>query len=592
AEQFRDLTKLDANAVTQVAAEAWPLVRDADELHDALNSLVAVREDELDEWNPWLAELVAHRRAVRIVRAGGGAFYAAAENWPLLQTIYREATAEPSVQLPERLQRNWETPDAVVELVRGRIQHSGPTTADELASHLSLESLHIEAGLHALEGQGVVLRGQFTASDHESEQENTQFIDRRLLARIHRLTLSGLRKRIKPVEPADFIRYLVRYHRLNCEQHRGGPAGLREVVDMLQGFEASAGGWESQLIQTRVRGYDPAWLDNLFLSGELMWGRLRPPRRSEGDGPSMAMLTRTAPISLAFREDLPALLPAAREAYDGTLRGGAASAYDALSERGALFFTQLESLTDLLPSQLEEALRELATLGLVTSDSFAAVRAIIDKRRASGRRRRGRKANAATANAAGRWSQFPGELPPVERPDYLERWCAQLLLRYGVIFRELLIRESAAPPWRELVGVLRRRELRGQIRGGRFVSGVGGEQYATDEAVSRLRDARENHNPEEWVAISAADPLNLIGIVLPGPRIPSFHTGGLILRDGACIAAKTGNRIEFFENVKPADQFEMTRALHRGRRAAARKHLKKDVEDSARKIRSEARQLF
>ena len=592
AEQFRDLTKLDANAVTQVAAEAWPLVRDADELHDALNSLVAVREDELDEWKPWLAELVAHSRAVRIVRFGDGVIYAAAENWPLLQTIYREATAEPSVQLPERLQRNWETSDAVVELLRGRIQHGGPTTADELASHLSLESLHIEAGLHTLEGQGVVLRGQFTESDPESERGNTQFIDRRLLARIHRLTLSGLRKRIKPVEPADFIRYLVRYHRLNCEQHRGGPAGLREVVDMLQGFEASAGGWESQLIQTRVRGYDPAWLDNLFLSGELMWGRLRPPRRSEDDGPSMAVLTRTAPISLAFREDLPTLLPAAREAYDGTLRGGAASAYDALRERGALFFTQLESLTDLLPSQLEESLRELATLGLVTSDSFAAVRAIIDKRRASGRRRRGRKANAATANAAGRWSQFPGELPPVERPDYLERWCEQLLLRYGVIFRELLIRESAAPPWRELVRVLRRRELRGQVRGGRFVSGVGGEQYATDEAVSRLRDARENHNPDEWVAISAADPLNLIGIVLPGPRIPSFHTGGLILRDGACIAAKTGNRIEFFENVKPADQFEMTRALHRGRRAAARKHLKKDVEDSARKIRSEARQLF
>lgn len=172
------------------------------------------------------------------------------------------------------------------------------------------------------------------------------------------------------------------------------------------------------------------------------------------------------------------------------------------------------------------------------------------------------------------------------------RWCEQLFLRYGVIFRELLIRESAAPPWRELVGVLRRRKLREQVRGGRFVSGVGGEQYATDEAVSRLRDARENHNPDEWVAISAADPLNLIGIVLPGSRIPSFHTGGLILRDGACIAAKTGNRIEFFENVKPADQFEMTRALHRGRRAAAQKHLKKDVDDSARKIRSEARQLF
>jgi ATP-dependent Lhr-like helicase len=597
-EDMRDLTKLDPDAIDQVTAEAWPMVRDADELHDALKSLVAVRENELDDWKQWLAKLVAANRAVCVVRPNEPSLHAAAESLPLLQAIYSEATAELQIRLPERLQRKWESSDAIVELLRGRMQHTGPTTADELATHLGLESSLVEAGLIALEGQGVVLRGQFAERSLEipnpksqiSNPPDLQFIDRRLLARIHRLTLSGLRDRIKPVEPADFIRYLVRYHRLDGDQPRGGPAGLRDVVGMLQGFEASAGAWESQLIQARVRGYDSAWLDNLFLSGELVWGRLRPPRRGEDEAPSMAMLTRTAPISMALRDDIPALLSGDRTPYDGALRAGAAAAFESLQDRGALFFAQLQSLTDLLPSQLEESLRELAALGLITSDSFAAVRAIIDKRKASGRRRR--KPKTTAAGAAGRWSLFPGELPTVERQDHLERWCEQLLLRYGVLFRELLIRESAAPPWHELVRVLRRKELRGQIRGGRFVSGVGGEQYATDEAVGMLRDARENRNVDDWVAVSAADPLNLAGIVLPGPRVPSLHTGALILRDGRCIAAKTGNRIEFFEEVQPAEQFEMTRALHRGRRTTARKHLKQEADDSARKVHAETRQLF
>ncbi len=580
AEEFRDLTKLDPAAIAQVTAEAWPLVRDADELHDALKSLVAARGDETGDWRPWLDDLTESRRAVQIHTSDDLVLWAAAENRPLLEAVFSGAKVEPAVELPESLQRNWERTDAILELVRGRMQHCGPTTADDLAEQFHLETTTIGAALAALEAQGVVLRGQFTEAEANLKSEisnlkSVQWCDRRLLARIHRLTLTGLRQRIKPVEPVDFMRFLVRYHGLDRAKVRGGPAGLREVVTMLQGFETPAGAWESHLIQSRLGSYDAAWLDNLFLTGELVWGRLRPPRRGEADGPSMAMLTRMAPISLALRQDLPAMLPTDRAPYDGTLRAGAASVFDALQQRGALFFAQLQTATDLLPTQLEEALRELATLGLITSDSFAAIRAIIDKR--SGKARRGRhtkKTGAATAGATGRWSPFPGEIATVDRQDYLDRWCEQLLLRYGVVFRELLVRESAAPRWHELVGVFRRKELRGQIRGGRFVSGVGGEQYASDEAVAMLREVRDDQTLGPWVAISAADPLNLVGIVLPGDRIPALHTGSLILGAGRCVATKSGRGIVFHEEVTPAAQFEMTRALHRGHRLPPRSHVK------------------
>jgi ATP-dependent Lhr-like helicase len=597
AEEFRDLTKLDPAAIAQVTAEAWPLVRDADELHDALKSLVAVREDEIGDWRQWLDDLVAARRTVQVRTGDNVVLWAAAENRPLLQAVFPGASAAPAIELPASLQRNWERADAIAELVRGRMQHSGPTTADDLATHFRLEATAIDAALAALESQGVVLRGQFTGSTSNPKSEirnpkSVEWCDRRLLARIHRLTLTGLRQRIKPVEPVDFMLFLVRYHGLDRAKVRGGPAGLREVVAMLQGFETPAGAWESHLIQSRVGSYDAAWLDNLFLTGELVWGRLRPPRRGEADGPSMAMLTRMAPISLAFRQDLPALLPTDRSPYDGTLRAGAASVFDALQQRGALFFAQLQTATDLLPAQLEEALRELATLGLITSDSFAAIRAIIDKRQGKMRRGRRTKTGAATAGAAGRWSQFPGEIATVDRQDYLNRWCEQLLLRYGVVFRELLVRESAAPRWHELVGVFRRKELRGQVRGGRFVSGVGGEQYATDEAVALLRDVRDDRNLGAWVAITAADPLNLVGIVLPGDRIPALHTGSLILGAGRCVATKSGKRIVFHEEVKPAAQFEMTRALHRGHRLPPRTHIKATAKDSAPRTRYVTQQLF
>jgi ATP-dependent Lhr-like helicase len=281
----------------------------------------------------------------------------------------------------------------------------------------------------------------------------------------------------------------------------------------------------------------------------------------------MATLSRTMPLSLALREDLPWLLPPERIAADALVQGDARTVLAALQRRGALFFSELKTLSGLLTTQLEVALRDLAALGLVTSDAFAAVRSIVEsKPSVSNRRRPQRQVFRGLAAPIGRWSLFPGELPPPERRDYLERWCRQLLARYGVIFRDLLARESAAPRWWELVPVLRRLEMQGEIRGGRFVSGVGGEQYGSDSAIERLRAIRAAGPTGAWCVISAADPLNLIGILHPGNKLPATHKNAFILRDGVVIAMKEASQVDFLADLDLVTQAELRRALMLGKR--------------------------
>jgi ATP-dependent Lhr-like helicase len=580
AEDFRDLAKLDPQAIAQVAAEAWPVVRSADELHDALMSMVIIKEREAAEWTSWLDELVQDGRAARI-RRGPDSWWIAAERWPVIQAVYHDAVADPPIALPAELQTACNRSDGWVMLVRGRIQHSAPLTAAELAAVLELDVDHINSALEALEGQGVVMRGRFSdpVPKNHSSGSAPQWCDRRLLARIHRLTLQGLRRQIQPVEPADFLRFLIRHHHLGAERRWGGPVAAREAIAQLQGFELPAGAWEHAVLAARVADYDSSWLDHLFLSGEVMWGRLRPPRRDQDQGISMAAMTRSVPISLVLREDLPWLLPPERTTPDdsavsngssgsieGLLRSNARQVLDALTARGALFFQELKAAADLLPAHLEEALRELATLGLITSDAFAAVRAIVDGMRSTGNgRRRRRLAYPGVATPVGRWSRFPGPLRAPDRQQYLERWCHQLLRRYGVLFRDLLTRESAAPPWHELVAVLRRMELRGEVRGGRFVAHVAGEQFATEAAVAQLRQVRDQAD-DAWVVISAADPLNLIGIVSEGPRIAATHKNALALQRGHCVATKQAGQIEFFETLDQTTQLAIRRALNTNER--------------------------
>ncbi|MCE9525064.1 MAG: DEAD/DEAH box helicase [Planctomycetales bacterium] len=554
-EDFRDLAKLDPEAIAQVSQDAWPLIRDADELHDALLSLIVVFSDESAEWNSYFQELVKTGRAAEVTLASGKRGWIAAERWLLVQAVYPGIIAKPVPQLPPALQKEWEPAVGRLELVRGRILTSGPTTAANIAKRLLLEESQVEASLESLEGSGVVMRGRFTAAVQSNGEDKslTEWCERRLLARIHRLTLDGLRQKIQPVAPEVYLDYLTRQHGLHPASQKQGEAGLREVLLKLQGFELSAGVWEEKVLSARVAEYDPQWLDMLFMSGEAMWGRLRPPIRDEKDGPGMAALNRTMPIALLMRDDLAWLLPRERVKVDAFAGGKAQDVLGVLSARGALFYQELKGLTGLLPTELEDALRELAALGLVSSDTFAAVRYISKgaKKTVSRRLWPRKKALHSGTSPVGRWSRFPGETQPPENDEYLQRWCKQLLSRYGVVFRDCLTRENAAPPWFELVRVFRRMELRGEVRGGRFIARVAGEQFAQEAAVSQLRTLRDAPNDGQWSLLSAADPVNLSGIITDGPRIAAMHKNSLILQDGRCVAAKVAGRIEFFAEIEP-----------------------------------------
>ncbi len=577
-EDMRDLARLDPEAVAQVRTEAWPLVRSADELHDALLNLVTIDALELRGWQDWLHRLVGTGRATRVVRSGHGDLWIAAENWPILRAAFPEAEADPPVELPDALQRDVERTDAWIALVRGRIEHCGPATAARIGGFLGLDEHFACSALEALEGQGTVMRGNFTQPARdvnvalpEAEKpsgETVEWCDRRLLARIHRLTLHGLRQQIRPVEPRAFLDFLTRHHRLVPDSQWGGAVGVREAISQLQGFELPAGAWEARVLAARVSEYDAAWLDHLFLSGEVLWGRVTAPRRDD-QRPSMAALTRVVPISFWLREQLSTLIAPDRTPWSGRLRAGAQSVLDALTSRGALFPAELKSMTQLLPDHLDEAVRELAALGLITSDAFAAVRRIADGKRSSRSRRRGNSAHAVSA-PVGRWSLFPGSLPDVSRDEYLDAWCHQLLrCRYGVVFRDLLARETAAPRWPDLVATFRRLELRGAARGGRFVSGVAGEQYALPEAIDLLRQSRERiaaASDEPWIAISAADPVNLFGVLTDDPRVVATHRNALIIQAGRLIASRQAGQAEFHETVDQTTAWEMRRAMTLGRR--------------------------
>ena len=567
AEDVRDLAHLDPAAIAQVRADAWPIVRDADELHEALLTLVVIPQEDALIWQAFFDELVSRGRAASIC-VGQRTYWIAAESWPLVEAVYDDVVATPVISLPEALRKKIERTVGWIELVQGRMQVCGPATAVELADELALEPSNITAALEALEGQGIVLRGQFTARDSDSHSSSAiEWCDRRLLTRIHRLTLDGLRQKIKPVSPEDFMRFLLRRHRVSADSKWGGAVGVREAIAQMQGFEIPAGAWEARILAARCEDYDSQWLDHLFMAGEVAWGRLRSPKRDDTNQRSVAAMTRSMPISLAVREDLPWLLADTREASSAEVSSYGSEVLGALSERGALFFQELKGATKLLPGHIEDALRELSSLGLVTCDMFAAVRTIAGKQSAKrgGRRRLG---TSPVAAPAGRWSRFPGIVAEVTPEERLDHWCRLLLRRYGVVCRDLLTREAAAPPWHELVRMFRRLELRGEIRGGRFITGVAGEQFAEEAAIGELRAVREVGDDGSWLVLSAVDPLNLVGIVLPGSRVVANSNNALVLKDGRCIATKQTDRVEFVEAVPQDVESAMRRALQTGKREA------------------------
>ena len=587
---------LDSAAIEKVKQEAWPSATNADELHDALMLIGAMTLEEIrrtilaqnGDAEQFATELIAANRITRLFvpkhpndrgalecadmspllelataspsdggRGHAGAthnpaesFWIPAERLTMLRTIYSHAIVDPEISAPHSAPQTWEPADAIRELVRGRMEVSGPVTITDLANTLTLSRSEIEAALLALEAEGFVLRGKFHPQATEQE-----WCDRRLLARIHRLTIDRLRAEIQPVSAQDFYRFLFAWQHVDADHRVEGPEGLLSVLEQLDGCELALAAWESAVLSARVNDYDPEWLDRLCFSGRIGWGRLSAPQNPNARASAPL---RTSPIALYQRENLEDWLRLAPPISTIELSASARAIFDMLAANGARFFTELVRRTGLLPSQVEEALSQLAALGLVTSDSFDGLRALLvpsNKRptfsRNVGQRRR--KRNLASIEFAGRWSLLPrsngfadadghsnGAGP---RDAAIEKFARVLLRRYGVVFRRLIERESLSVNWYELGRIYRRWEARGELRGGYFVGGVSGEQFALPEAIGLLRSIRKAAPKNELITLSAADPLNLQGILTPGPRIAAFTSNRILSRDGLPIASLESKEI-------------------------------------------------
>jgi ATP-dependent Lhr-like helicase len=536
-EDARDLARLDPEAIVRVRDEARLAPRDAEELHDALLALVVLRPEAALE--PWLAELARDGRAA-VAETPAGPLWLAAECRPEVAALFPGGRFHPDPRLPEALAaRRPDADAAATAAVRGHLDLAGPTTRAELAAATGLPANAVELAAARLETEGFCLRGRF-----DEGLAGEQLCARRLLARIHAYTQERLRREIEPVSAQDFLRFLLRWQHAAPDSRREGRRGLLAVVEQLQGFEAAAGAWEESILPARVAGYRPEWLDSLCLSGEVVWGRLgvRAPAAAEDEaeaGRGGAVPSRATPLALAVREDMAWLLAAARGAERPLLPGPGAArdVLEALGRRGALFDAELAAATGRIPVEVEQGLWDLVARGLVTADGFSAVRALLASReRTSPRRthpRRGLRRGARGRLAGGgRWALLAEPERGAEREALAEAVAEQLVARWGVVFRDLLARETLAVPWRELQWALRRLEARGVLRGGRFVTGFTGEQYALPGAVEALRQTRRLERRGELVRLSGADPLNLVGILTPGPRVPAVRTQEVVYRDG------------------------------------------------------------
>jgi len=486
----QNLGVLDPAAIAQVAEESWPVVRDEHELHDALLTLILL--PPVEEWRQFYEALESGGRVSML-----GNYWVATERLDIAREVPEES--------------------AVLAVLRGWMDSIGPVTPAALANRLDLPLEAVDIGLAQLESEGLILRGHFASQE-------TEFCHRRILARIHRLTLGRLRKEIEPVTAADFMRFLGRWQHVAPGTQLHGADGLFQVLRQLQGYEISAAAWESVVLPQRVAEYDPELLDRLCLAGEVMWGRLSPHPALETEGGRRVRPTRVAPLAIFVREDAARLLPPASNQMP-LLSHAARDVLTALESRGASFFNELLRATGRLASEVEDGLWELVAAGLVTGDGFENLRALIDPKR---RRGEGRGRSARPRHAVGRWAL----LDRSQTATNIDFFAAQLLDRWGVVFRDVLARETLSPAWRDLLQVYRRMEARGEIRGGRFVSGFVGEQFARPEALDLLRHLRRSGKTGEEMEIAPSDPLNLTGILLPGPRTGSLTQVALRLLDG------------------------------------------------------------
>ncbi len=549
-----DIGRLDPQAIAKVREEAWPGASTADELCDALSWMAFLTEEEVREqgWPQLIADLVAQGRVVAVV-TGDRRWWVAVE---------RRGLFEPRVPSSD---------EALVEIVRGRLEALGPVTVSSVAQSLGLPASSVSVAFAALEAEGFAMRGRFTPAALDEE-----WCERRLLARIHRYTVKRLRAEIEPVQAREFLRFLCEWQRVLPDARMQGPDAVAAVLAQLEGFEAPAAAWESDILPSRIAEYDPHWLDEHCRAGRFVWARLE---ARKGDPAKGAGPIRSTPITLLARRHV-AAWSALTEPHDPAQIGYKPRAVlDFIRERGASFFDDIAEGVRMLPVEVEEALAELVALGLVNSDSFGGLRALLVpaslRTRASSARRRGRRSAIFGMADAGRWASVrrgtAADTPAasggsVSRPEdeAVEQVVRTLLRRWGVLFWKLLTREADwLPTWRDLLMCCRRLEARGEIRGGRFVAGFAGEQYASIEAVGLLREMRRRPLAGQYVSLSAADPLNLLGIVTPGARLSSLTGNRLLYRDGLPVAIFAAGEVSFLETLDPAERWQAQNAILR-----------------------------
>ena len=545
---------LDQAAIDTVRAQLWPDLRDEHELHDLLLSLgflplKFIDTDKAADWPTFYERLMRNGR-VQTVGLNGAPCWVAAE---------RIETAAMIFQATDSVTND----GAVLKSAQGWLQILGPTTSSVLSVITGIPASELFKAFLSMEMQGLLLRGAFEHVATEEPHE-IEWCERRILQRIHRLTLGTLRKQIEPVTPAVYMRWLLGWQHLAPQTQLAGEEGLLQALSQLEGFEAPAVEWERTLLPARIANYDPRWLDALCLSGAVGWGRVSPHPAwavGEGSAPRRVIPTNAAPITFFVRESsdwLPHAL-ADHSVDEATLAlalsADAIAVRAVLRQRGACFSNDLQRMLSLTRQQTQHALWELATAGLASADGFDQLRGMMDPRRKSAASTDSKRAARTTA---GRWSLLcdESEPAPISRPTAAERQAAgiararqadaahesaarMLLKRYGILFRDVLERESNAPKWRDLLNILRRLEARGEIRGGRFLSGFGGEQFALPDAVESLRLSRRVESTHE-IAVAAADPMNLAGIVVPGPRTPSVPGRRVRFLNGVLISEESG----------------------------------------------------
>ncbi len=555
--QASDLAQLDPAAIDRVRDEIRPKVDNRHELYDALMVLGSLddKTQATRKWKPWFDELVAQGRATLVCPKGlDRQFWVCADRLPMIRTIYSEASINPELNIIENATlQTWDRESALIELVRARLDNVGPIDIKQLSDILAINAGAVEKALLSLETEGFALRGNFTPG-----QQQIEWCERGLLTRIHRYTIKKLRQAVKPVSTQDYFRFLFAWQHLSQGRKMRGADALDHIISQLEGFEASAGAWEADILPSRIDSYNPNWMDGHCSSGKTIWFRASKP--NTGAAP-----IKSTPITLFSRKSLSQWRILSQPPNTVELSGIATKVSHALQIEGASFFEELLDQTGLLESQLESALAELVSRGLLSADSFSGLRALLVPEH----KRRSKLKPLFRLNDAGRWTLVyktnsdiePAEIAPEAKHLATEHFTRLLLSRYGVIFNGLLARETLSPTWGDLLPILRRMEARGDLRGGRFVANQYGEQFGRPEAIQLLRKLGKEPEQKEHIVISAVDPLNLIGIITPGKKVNSIVGNRILFQNGLAVAILTGKEVQFLHPIEEPLQWEIKQRL-------------------------------